>query len=75
MSIKFKHCCSIDHRDYVEAEVKSRKECAKKVIQISIYSENIGSEIIIYLDKKTSIRFAKTIRTEINKMEMEGYNG
>lgn len=35
-----------------------------------------GFEIEINLDKSTAIKFAKTLRTEINKItEMEDYNG
>tara|TARA_R110000824_G_scaffold374182_1_gene564690 strand:- start:269 stop:496 length:228 start_codon:yes stop_codon:yes gene_type:complete len=37
-------------------------------INISIHN-SIGDEIEIYLDKSTAIRFAKTIRTEINKIK------
>lgn len=46
----------------------------KDVIQITIASHN-GLELFINLDKSTAIKFAKTIRTEINKItESEGDN-
>lgn len=45
----------------------------KNQIFISIDMENYPS--FICLDKSTAIKFAKTLRTEINKMEEEVYNG
>ena len=42
-------------------------------IFIKIDMENWAS--FIRLDKSTAIKFAKTLRTEINKMEEEVYNG
>jgi len=45
------------------------------IIQISITPEDSISRII-YLDKSTAIKFAKTLRTEINKItESEVSNG
>lgn len=43
------------------------------VISIELY-DCISEEVsLIYLDKSTAIKFAKTLRTEINKMtEQEG---
>ena len=39
-------------------------------------SENNNSEGMIFLDKSTAIKFAKTLRTEINKItESEALNG
>jgi hypothetical protein len=47
----------------------------KDVIQITIASHN-GLELFINLDKSTAIKFAKTLRTEINKIaESEVSNG
>lgn len=45
------------------------------VIQMVFY--NYDSDEIqhsIYLDKSTAIKFAKTLRTEINKIQKEGSN-
>lgn len=45
------------------------------VIQMVFY--NYDSDEIqhsIYLDKSTAIKFAKTLRTEINKIQEEGCN-
>jgi len=41
-------------------------ECIKDIIQIII--EDDDSNLIIDLDKSTAIKFAKTLRTEINKI-------
>lgn len=38
-------------------------------IKITISYEEIKKVQCIYLDKSTAIKFAKTIRTEINKMK------
>ena len=35
----------------------------------------VSANYSIYLDKSTAIKFAKTLRTEINKIEEEGSNG
>jgi hypothetical protein len=43
---------------------------------ILITSSSLGKENKIYLDKSTAIKFAKTLRTEINKItESEVNNG
>jgi len=43
---------------------------------ISITIDNLESSNTIYLDKSTAIKFAKTLRTEINKItESEVSNG
>jgi hypothetical protein len=43
---------------------------------ISISGINEGAEFLIQLDKSTAIKFAKTLRTEINKItESEAKNG
>ena len=46
----------------------------KECIEITCYDEEREIEHSIWLDKSTAIKFAKTIRTEINKIE-EGSNG
>jgi len=50
----------------------------KDVIEMVFLQTGIGGEIIhsMYLDKSTAIKFAKTLRTEINKItESEVSNG
>ena len=39
----------------------------KQIIRITLIQDN--EEVVIELDKKTSIKFAKTLRTEINKIQ------
>lgn len=39
-------------------------------ISVQMHDEGYG----IWLDKSTAIKFAKTLRTEINKIEEEGSN-
>ena len=43
----------------------------KEVIEISFYSGSVGAdnlEYCFFLDKSSAIKFAKTLRTEINKI-------
>ena len=60
--IKFKDCSSHDgNTDYIMAEINE-----ENFIQISgMYYERHFS---VWLDKSTAIKFAKTLRTEINKI-------
>ena len=62
---------------YIKVE-KTNKELytkEKEVITITISDYN-NTEIFINLDKSTAIKFAKTLRTEINKItEQEVNNG
>lgn len=46
-----------------------------KVVKIDGYDECTSEYFSIWLDKSTAIKFAKTLRTEINKItESEGKN-
>ena len=40
-----------------------------------IVNDDTDEPKTIILDKSTAIKFAKTLRTEINKIESEGFNG
>lgn len=60
--IKYKHCCKLNNKDYIEAEA------VKDVVKINVFDYELNTEIELHLDKKTAIRFAKTVRTEINKI-------
>ena len=42
---------------------------SKKAIKIDIYDPSKNEITPIILDKSTAIKFAKTLRTEINKIE------
>lgn len=62
---------------YIKCEHKSKELYTKNkdVIEIVISDYN-GTELFINLDKSTAIKFAKTLRTEINKItESEVDNG
>ena len=55
-------------------QVKTVFECtndggSEELISIKTVSHNEGKEVEIYLDKSTAIKFAKTLRTEINKIQ------
>jgi hypothetical protein len=57
----------------IDSETESINEI--KVISITGLSDE-GDNFRIWLDKSTAIKFAKTLRTEINKItESEGANG
>jgi hypothetical protein len=56
---------------WIKSEVSEEKDC----ILITCSDEN-ENEITLGLDKSTAIKFAKTLRTEINKItESEVTNG
>jgi hypothetical protein len=58
--------------DYIKTEVQELQ--SKDVIEI--YGKNGNDFFGIILDKSTAIKFAKTLRTEINKItESEVLNG
>ncbi len=49
--------------DSIEIELYRQKEICLKIM---VCNESSG---VIYLDKSTAIKFAKTLRTEINKIQ------
>ena len=54
---------SVDEDDWIQTYDNSTKEENQIVIQ----GENLEREFVICLDISTAIKFAKTLRTEINK--------
>ena len=48
--------------DSIHIELYEHKEICLKIM---VHNEDSG---VIYLDKSTAIKFAKTLRTEINKI-------
>lgn len=58
--IRFK--CDVNKGDYIKTEMVNNSE-----IEISMFIENDCYDVI--LDKSTAIKFAKTLRTEINKIQ------
>lgn len=62
---------------YIKCEHKTKVLYSKnkEIIEVTISDYN-GTELFINLDKSTAIKFAKTLRTEINKItESEVNNG
>lgn len=47
----------------------------EELTDIIICTKSGSEELSIYLDKSTAIKFAKTLRTEINKIKEEVNNG
>jgi len=48
-----------------EAEIESEKN----KIYITVFDKTIGEKMELCFDKSTAIKFAKTLRTEINKIQ------
>ena len=61
MSIHYKFSCKNDSRDYIELDSEEST--------IVISGAYDGDYISFHLDKSTAIKFAKTLRTEINKIK------
>ena len=61
----------VTHFSYIKAEKGISHEFigGKDVINILIGGFNGADSYWVNLDKSTAIKFAKTLRTEINKME------
>tara|TARA_R110000772_G_scaffold67308_1_gene149392 strand:+ start:991 stop:1212 length:222 start_codon:yes stop_codon:yes gene_type:complete len=51
--------------------VKVNEEGFEKAVEICFYEKDSNGDILhsFYLDKSTAIKFAKTLRTEINKIQ------
>jgi len=55
-------------KSFIKVEVQDYKDGEQKDILITLLdNEGLGTESYIYLDISTAIKFAKTLRTEINK--------
>jgi hypothetical protein len=60
--------------DYIQVNIMQYDydvNLKKKIHVIDIHGECAGNEFLITMDKSTAIKFAKTLRTEINKMEVD----
>jgi hypothetical protein len=65
----------LEYKDFIKAEFLNYLNDEPENL-ILITSSSLGKENKIYLDKSTAIKFAKTLRTEINKItESEVNNG
>lgn len=62
--LKFIDCVS--NADFIQTEVINSDTNLGKVI--TIFGMSQEDEFAIWLDKSTAIKFAKTLRTEINKI-------
>jgi len=60
--LRFK--CLLQPKDHIKCEFSSESE--EPLIVVS--GVNSEEEFSIFLDKSTAIKFAKTLRTEINKI-------
>ena len=56
--------CTSGDGFYLETYLNSKNE-----ITVSIDFNNDGDPTLVCLDKSTAIKFAKTLRTEINKIK------
>ena len=85
MSIKYKHCCMLNDKDFIECEQTIIKNEGKdfNVIKITTFDSSMENKGVfeLFLDRKTSVRLSKSLRTEINKIpnefdtRKEGNNG
>lgn len=62
--IEIKHISKFNNKSFIKAEVDN----AGGEDHITISGSNAGEIFYISLDKSTAIKFAKTLRTEINKI-------
>ena len=66
-NISLKFNCATNDGSSVEAYA-TEHSVGERSVCIVFYSENGASEIV-HLDESTAIKFAKTVRTEINKIK------
>ena len=65
-NIDVKFLCSFNFNDFIECSINYEHSDDDHIL---IKSTQEGVENFIMLDKSTAIKFAKTLRTEINKMQ------
>ena len=65
--IELKFIDRLCDNDFIIVEEYTNPDNGEQSIYIE--GEEAGSSFIITLDKSTAIKFAKTLRTEINKIE------
>tara|TARA_R110000803_G_scaffold69665_1_gene132087 strand:+ start:1729 stop:1941 length:213 start_codon:yes stop_codon:yes gene_type:complete len=54
---------------WIKVEKEQDFSVEKEIIKIVMYCEYTDYETTLFLDKSTAIKFAKTLRTEINKIQ------
>jgi hypothetical protein len=57
--------------DELNDSITSKIKLIENSIKISIWYGETNTQQSLYLDKSTAIKFAKTLRTEINKIKDE----
>lgn len=75
--LRFIDCTCDGDSEYIKVNaLKTNSLSMGTIIELSIFQEGDEEERIFWLDKSTAIKFAKTLRTEINKItESEVSNG
>lgn len=75
--LRFIDCTCDGDSEYIKVDaLETNSRSLGTIIQLSILQEGDKEERILWLDKSTAIKFAKTLRTEINKItESEVSNG
>ena len=75
-NVEMRFLCESRTGSYIKVKETTYADPVLSVIHIAIFDLD-NKEHLIILDKSTAIKFAKTIRTEINKMviESEAKNG
>ena len=66
--IDLKHLDFYNCEDFIQTEIVDDAVVGDLII-INGYDSDIKESFRIYLDKSTAIKFAKTLRTEINKIQ------
>jgi hypothetical protein len=65
---------SLEDQGWIKTQYQENQ--SEEYIYVEIYNPDINQSSSVYLDKSTAIKFAKTLRTEINKItEKEGQDG
>ena len=61
----------LDYSDdcWISCFANSEYDPDEKIIELKVYNQYTLDITTIYLDKSTAIKFAKTLRTEINKIK------
>ena len=68
--IDLKFLCDLNEKDSIIANVDNRFDFNERkygMIRIRVITDE--EESFVFLDKSTAIKFAKTLRTEINKIK------
>lgn len=63
--IELKHLDQCGNGDYISSECENNEGEG----YINIFGDSFGEDFCVQLDKSTAIKFAKTLRTEINKIQ------